>query len=81
MIQQSHSWLYMQKRQKSLIQKDACNPVFIAALLQQLRHRNNPSAHLQMLILNFNKSLSIAFLAINMHFKYIQQIIIFYYVF
>ena len=51
MIQQSQSWVYIQKRRKPLIQKDACTPVFIAALLQQLRHRNNPSAYQQMLIL------------------------------
>ena len=31
MIQQFHSWAYIQKRQK-LIQKDPCTPMFIAVL-------------------------------------------------
>ena len=30
MIQQSHSWAYTQR--KTIIQKDACTPMFIAAL-------------------------------------------------
>ena len=32
MIQQPHSWAYIQKRQKLLIQKDLCTLMFIAAL-------------------------------------------------
>ena len=32
MIQQPHSWVYIQKRQKLLIQKDTYTAVFIAAL-------------------------------------------------
>ena len=32
MTQQCHSWVYIQKNPKTLIQKDACTPLFIAAL-------------------------------------------------
>ena len=32
MIHQSHSWVYIQKKTKTLIQKDTCTPIFIAAL-------------------------------------------------
>jgi len=32
MIQQFHSWAYIQKEIKTLIGKDTCTPVFIAAL-------------------------------------------------
>ena len=32
MIQQPHSWAYIQKKMKTLIQKDTCTPMFIAAL-------------------------------------------------
>ena len=34
MIQQSHSWAYIRKRQKTLILKDTCTPMFIAALFK-----------------------------------------------
>ena len=33
MIQQSHSWAYIQKKPKTLIWKDTCISIFIAALL------------------------------------------------
>ena len=32
MIQQSHSWAYYPEKMKTLIQKDTCTPMFIAAL-------------------------------------------------
>ena len=32
MIQQFHSWVYIQKKKKTLIQKDKCTAMFIAAL-------------------------------------------------
>ena len=32
MIQQSHSWAYIQKRQKALFRKDTCTPMFTGAL-------------------------------------------------
>ena len=32
MIQQFHSWVYIKKKKKTLIQKDKCTPVFTAAL-------------------------------------------------
>ena len=32
MIQQFHSWKYICKNMKTLIQKDTCTPVFIVAL-------------------------------------------------
>ena len=33
MIQQIHSWEYVQKKIKILIQKDMCTPIFIAELI------------------------------------------------
>ena len=32
MIQQSHPWAYIQKRQKALFRKDTCTPMFTGAL-------------------------------------------------
>ena len=32
MTQQIHSWLYIQKKTQTLIRKDTCTPMFIAAL-------------------------------------------------
>ena len=32
MIQQFYSWVYIQRKQKTLILKDTCTPMFIAAL-------------------------------------------------
>ena len=32
MTLQSHSWPYIQNRQKTIVQKDTCIPMFIAAL-------------------------------------------------
>ena len=34
MIQQSHSWAYIQRK---LIQKDKCTPVFIAATIHNIQ--------------------------------------------
>ena len=47
MIQQFYSWVYIQKKSKTLIQKDICTPLFIVALIQQPRQGNKPSAHQQ----------------------------------
>ena len=42
MIQQSHSWVYIQKRWKLLIWKDTCTPIFIAALFTITKSWNQP---------------------------------------
>ena len=42
MILQSHSWAYIQKIQKILIQKDSCTPMFIAALLTMAKTWKQP---------------------------------------
>ena len=42
MTQQPHSWAYIQKKTKSLIQKDTCTHMFIAALDKDLlSHKKN----------------------------------------
>ena len=46
MIQQFHSWIYIQKTLKTRIQKCTCTPMFTAA--QQPRHGNNLSVYPQM---------------------------------
>ena len=43
MIQQSYSWVYIQKRQKPLLGKDTCTPMFVAAVFIIARHGNNPA--------------------------------------
>ena len=45
MIQQSHSQVYNQKRQKLYFEKNTCAPVFTAHYLQQPRHGNNLNVH------------------------------------
>ena len=44
MIQQSHSWAYIQK--KTVIQKDTCTPMFIAALFTIARTWKQPKCPL-----------------------------------
>ena len=43
MIQQFHSWAYIQREIKTLIGKDTCTPVFIAALFTIARTWTQPS--------------------------------------
>ena len=46
MIQQSHSWAYIWKKKKTIIQKDTSTPVFIAPLfpiVKMLKQPNCPS--------------------------------------
>ena len=44
MNQQFHSWLYIQKKKttKTVIQKDACTPMFIAALFTISKIKKQP---------------------------------------
>ena len=44
MIQQSHSWAYTQR--KTIIQKDACTPMFTAALFTIARSWKQPKCPL-----------------------------------
>ena len=42
MIWQFHSWVCIQKKTNTVIQKDTCTPLFIAALLTTVRTWNQP---------------------------------------
>ena len=42
MIQQTHSWAYIQKKTETIIQKDTCTPLFIAALFTRAKTRRQP---------------------------------------
>ena len=42
MTQKFHSWTYIQKNPKTLIQKDTCTPIFIAALFTTAKTWKQP---------------------------------------
>ena len=46
MIQQFHSWVYIQKKWKYKFEKETCAPIFIAALLWSPRRGSDPSDRL-----------------------------------